>query len=90
MTKEELVKKISKETGLDKTVVSTVVEHMMTGIKGSLINDRPVYLRGFGTFKNITRRQKTARDIGRHTTILVPEHKVPCFKPCKILKDEIR
>ena len=90
MTKSELIKAISKDTGLEYVAVSAVIESAMKNMKDSLIKDEPVYLRGFGTFLNKIRKPKTARNIKAQTTIIVPEHKVPSFKPAREFKDKVR
>jgi DNA-binding protein HU-beta len=42
-----------------------------------------VYLRGFGSFIVKERAAKTARNISKNTTITIPAHKIPAFKPSK-------
>lgn len=83
MTKSELVKKISYSTGIDYSTALTVVEAFMSEVKSSLANQEPVFLRGFGSFILKHRAEKTARNISRNTTVLVPEHDIPAFKPAK-------
>ena len=83
MTKAEIVAQIAKETGLDRTNVLVVVESFMKNVKESLENDENVYLRGFGSFIVKRRAQKTARNISKNTTLIIPEHKIPSFKPSK-------
>ena len=87
MTKAEIVKEISKSTGIDATTVSAVVEGFMEAVKESLAKENNVYLRGFGTFEVKTRAQKTARNITKNTTVIIPEHKVPTYKPCADFKN---
>ena len=82
MTKAEIVREVSKSTGIEATTVMTVVEGFMEAVKGSLAKDNNVYLRGFGTFEVKTRAAKTARNITKKETIIVPEHYIPAFKPC--------
>ncbi len=83
MTKVELVKVIARQTGVDQPTVLAVLEGMMKSVKDSLVKEENVYLRGFGTFCLKHRAAKTARNISRNTTIIVPEHDIPSFKPCK-------
>ena len=52
-------------------------------VKGSLAQGENVYLRGFGSFVIKKRAQKTARNISKNTTIIIPEHDIPAFKPAK-------
>ena len=90
MTKAEVVKEVSKSTGIEATTVLAVVEGFMEAVKGSLAKDNNVYLRGFGTFEVKTRAQKTARNITKNTTVIIPEHKVPTFKPCAEFKNQVK
>ena len=83
MTKAELISKISLKTGVEKFTTSTIVEEMMKEIQNSIIDNDAVYLRGFGTFKPKKRAEKTGRNIKKNTTIIIPEHYVPAFKPSK-------
>jgi DNA-binding protein HU-beta len=49
-----------------------------------------VYLRGFGSFIIKTRSQKTARNISKGTTIIIPEHRIPAFKPAKVFMEQVK
>ena len=90
MTKAEIVSEIAKSTGIDKVTVLTTVEKFMEAVKDSLANDENVYLRGFGSFIVKTRSEKTARNISKNTTIIIPEHKIPAFKPAKVFMDQVK
>ncbi len=90
MTKAEIVKEVSKSTGIEATTVSAVVEGFMEAVKGSLAKENNVYLRGFGTFEVKTRKAKTGRNITKNTTVIIPEHKVPTFKPCPDFKNMVK
>ena len=76
MTKAEIVSEIAAKTGLEKQVVLTVVEGMMDTIKTSMINGNEVFLRGFGSFIIKHRAEKTARNISKNTTIIIPAHNI--------------
>ena len=90
MTKADIVNEISKSTGIDKASVLETVERFMDIVKDSLANDENVYLRGFGSFIIKTRSQKTARNISQNTTIIIPEHKIPPFKPAKVFMEQVK
>ena len=90
MTKAEIIDKIFKETGLQKKDVTTVVEAFMDTLRDSLTNKENVYLRGFGSFIVKTRAQKTARNISKNTTIIIPAHSIPAFKPAKTFVIQVR
>lgn len=83
MTKADIVNEISKNTGVDKHSVLASVETFMEIVKDSLSKGENVYLRGFGSFIVKKRAQKTARNISKNTTIIIPEHNIPSFKPAK-------
>jgi len=90
MTKAEIVNEVAKATGIEKMSVQTVVEAFMETVKGALAEGEPVYLRGFGSFIIKHRAQKAARNITRNTTITIPEHDIPAFKPAKTFVAEVK
>ena len=49
-----------------------------------------VYLRGFGSFIVKKRAEKTARNISKNTTIIIPEHFIPAFKPAKTFASKVK
>jgi DNA-binding protein HU-beta len=83
MTKADIVNEIAKKTGVERTTVLKTVEAFMDAVKGSLAKKDNVYLRGFGSFVIKERAKKTARNISKNTTIEIPAHSVPSFKPAK-------
>lgn len=90
MTKAEIVSEIAAKTGLEKQVVLTVVEGMIDTIKTSMINGNEVFLRGFGSFIIKHRAEKTARNISKNTTIIIPAHNIPAFKPAKEFMEKVK
>jgi DNA-binding protein HU-beta len=89
MTKAQLITEIAISTGFDKTTISTIVESYMSHVKKSMSNGENVYLRGFGTFELKARKEKVARNITRRSTVIVPAHSVPVFKPAKEFKSVV-
>ena len=83
MTKADIVNEIAKETGIDKLTILNTVECFMETVKKSLADNEDVFLRGFGSFIVKKRAQKTARNISKNTTLIIPEHNIPAFKPSK-------
>lgn len=90
MTKAEIVADIANKTGIEKVAVQATVEAFMDAVKGSLINGENVYLRGFGSFTVKKRAQKTGRNISKNTTIIIPEHFIPSFKPAKTFVSDVK
>lgn len=83
MTKADIVKEIAEKTGIDKATVLNTVEAFMECVKDSLSRKENVYLRGFGSFILKKRAEKTARNISEGTTMIIPAHDIPAFKPAK-------
>jgi len=90
MTKADIVNAISENTGIEKMAVQKTVEAFMESVKGSLIKGEDVSLRGFGSFVVKTRAEKTARDMANNTSITIPAHNIPAFKPAKSFVSEVK
>ena len=90
MTKADVVAKISEKLGIEKGDVQATVETFMTEVKTSLESGENVYLRGFGSFIIKTRAEKTGRNISKNTTIKIPAHNIPAFKPAKVFVESIK
>ena len=90
MTKADIVNEVAKATGIEKIAVQNVIESFMESIKDSLANDKNVYLRGFGSFIVKERAQKTARNISKNTTLIIPAHNIPSFKPAKVFMNKVK
>ena len=83
MTKADIVSRIAEQTGIEKGIVTSVVEGFMEQLRDSLIGGENVYLRGFGTFLLKHRAAKTAR-------MIVPAHTIPAFKPSKAFAAKVK
>jgi len=90
MTKADLVSKISEKLGIEKGDVQATVETFMQEVKSSLEGGNNVYLRGFGSFIIKTRAEKTGRNISKNTTIKIPAHNIPAFKPAKVFVEGVK
>ncbi|MFT4800431.1 MAG: DNA-binding protein HU-beta [Flavobacteriaceae bacterium] len=90
MTKADIVAKISDKLGMEKGDVQATVETFMNEVKNSLQGGDNVYLRGFGSFIVKKRAEKTGRNISKNTTIKIPAHNIPAFKPAKIFVEGVK
>ncbi len=90
MTKADIVAKISDKLGMEKADVQATVESFMEEVKDSLESGENVYLRGFGSFVVKTRAEKTGRNISKNTTIKIPAHNIPSFKPAKVFVEGVK
>lgn len=90
MTKAEIVNEISEKTGVEKVVVQATIEHFMKSVRTALVKGDNVYLRGFGSFIVKKRAEKTGRNISKNTTVIIPAHYVPAFKPAKTFVEKVK
>ena len=90
MTKADIVNEIADKTGVEKVAVQATVEAFMHSIKHSLEDGNNVYLRGFGSFIIKERAEKTGRNISKNTTIIIPAHNIPSFKPAKTFVESVK
>ena len=90
MTKADIFARLSDKTGLEKTDVQAIVDGFMREVRQSLEAGENVYLRGFGSFALKMRAQKTGRNISKNTTLVIPAHFVPSFKPAKVFAETVK
>lgn len=94
MTKADIVSQVSENTGIEKATVQNALDAFMATVKDSLAGGDNVYLRGFGSFVVKKRAEKLARNISRNTTVIIPAHFIPFFKPADsfiaLVKDEVK
>lgn len=90
MTKADIVAEIAEKSGIDKIDVQATVEAFMQQVKTSLESGENVYLRGFGSFVVKERAEKTGRNISKNTTIIIPAHNIPSFKPARVFIEGVK
>lgn len=90
MTKADIITNIAEKTGIEKVVVKVTVDAFMNEVRSSLINGKNVYLRGFGSYIVKRRAEKPGRIISRNTTIVIPAHYAPAFKPSKPFVEKVK
>src|ERR1051326_3872099 len=90
MTKADIINEIAEKTGIEKVAVQASVEAFMKSVRNSMVAGENVYLRGFGSFIVKKRAEKTGRNISKNTTIIIPAHYVPAFKPAKTFADKVK
>ena len=83
MTKADIVDRIAVKSGISRKEVEVIVSRLMDTIKSNVTEGKNIYLRGFGSFIIKQRAQKTARNISKNTTMIIPAHNIPAFKPSK-------
>ena len=89
MNKQELISKISKDTGITKTSAAGAVDSFLDGITRTLKKGNAITLVGFGTFKSAQRQARTARNPQTGAPITIPKRRVVRFSAGKALKNAV-
>jgi DNA-binding protein HU-beta len=90
MTKADIVTEIAEKTGIEKIAVQASVESFMKVIRNHMADGKNIYLRGFGSFIVKKRAEKTGRNISKNTTLIIPAHYIPSFKPAKTFVEKVK
>ena len=89
MTKKEIVKTISDETGLNQQQIKQVVQKTFDSIVQTLVEEGRIELRNFGVFQVRRRAARKARNPRTGRQVEVPEKFVVSFKPGKIMEGRV-
>ncbi len=89
MTKADIVGIVADGTGLTKLETAAVIDGFLATVTYALKNGQRVNLRGFGNFKVVERKARTARNPRTRELIQIPQRKAPVFKPSKEFKNYI-
>ena len=89
MTKKEIVKTISDETGLNQQDIKTIVQKTFDAIVATLVEEGRIELRNFGVFQVRPRAARKARNPRTGRQVEVPEKFVVTFKPGKIMEQKV-
>jgi len=89
MTKADLVKDISIETGITRKDVAIVVDSLLSSIREKMKNGNHLEIRHFGTFKLKVRKSRLGRNPKTSAKVPVPERVVPAFKFSREFKKAI-
>lgn len=90
MTKAEIVTEIAAKSGIEKVEIQKIVEEFMEVVKTNMSKGENVYLRGFGSFVVKKRAEKIGRNISKKTSVVVPAHYIPSFKPAKPFVEDVK
>lgn len=89
MTKEELINRISDDTGYMKVAIENVIDSMISEISLALQRGERTQLTNFGTFDIKKKASKIGRDFSTGKSIQIPAKVVPVFKPGKALCESV-
>ena len=89
MTKADIVSKIAKGTGVERRDTEKVVEGILESVIDALQKGEHIEIRGFGTFKVVTRAPRIGRNPKTGDVVEIPERRAPVFKPSKDLRKRV-
>ncbi len=89
MNKSDLIREIATRTGLTQIETRSAVDMMVSVITDQVRGGKSVNVRGFGTFKAVTRLARKAQHPRTRRTISVPAKKVPVFRASPEWKTEL-
>jgi nucleoid DNA-binding protein len=90
VTKKEIVKKISEETGLTQLKIKDIVQRTLDAIIQTLVAEGRIELRNFGVFEVKKRKPRKARNPRTGAKVFVPSKNVVTFKPGKEMEELVR
>lgn len=90
MTKSQLIEKVAETFGdYKKRDVELAVNAIFESMKGALINDQRVEIRGLGTFRVKHRDARLGRNPRSGENVDIPDRKIPFFKAGRALKVQL-
>ena len=89
MTKADIVRQIAQGTGLTKTDVAVVVDGFLESVIETLERGEHIEIRGFGTFKSVTRAPRTGRNPRTGSEVKISSRRAPIFKPSKEIRARV-
>ena len=87
MTKKEIAKKISGQSGIPVRLALEVVQMVFDGIIETLQEEGRIELRNFGVFEVKRRRARKARNPRTGERVNVPARMVVAFKPGREMEE---
>ncbi|WP_045433824.1 HU family DNA-binding protein [Metamycoplasma canadense] len=89
MTKKELIKKTSEETGFQQAMVESIFDEMIKILIEEIANERQISISGFGVFSSKFVPAKSQQHNITKENIEVPAKLDPRFKFSDVLKSEV-
>jgi integration host factor subunit beta len=90
VTKADIVDALYEKTGMNRKEIRTVVDLFIDTIRGSLVEQMVIELRGFGTFEvRIRKGRQKARNPKTGEKVSVTSHGIAAFRPGRELKQKV-
>ncbi|TFG85475.1 MAG: integration host factor subunit beta [Spirochaetales bacterium] len=88
-TKAELIDALHERSAISRKDIHALIDGLFEEIKKSILSEKAVELRGFGTFEvRIRKGRKRARNPKTGEPVSVSDHGVAVFRPGRELKVE--
>ena len=89
MTKSDIIKYLSEETGINKDDILLIIDSFLKKIKDCVHNDDQVDIRGFGTFLKTEKKARKIHSPIAGKIVEVPAKSIMGFKASKIIEKHI-
>jgi len=90
VTKLDIIKSVSKDTGISPEAVSSVLGEFLDSVKECLVQRKTIEIRGFGTFIPKYRKPRPARNPKMpDQVVMLPNRVVPVIKFSSQLKSKL-
>lgn len=90
MTKSELIEMLAaKQPQLDQKDVELAVKELLEQMSSALAGGERIEVRGFGSFSLHYRPPRVGRNPKTGDSVMVPDKRVPHFKPGKELRERV-
>ncbi len=92
MTKADLVKQVHQAIGpgVTRRDCNLIIEAFLQSIKEAVAGGERIEIRKFGTFTAASRQARKARNPRTGELVVVPDRRVPHFKPSWFFKDAVQ
>ncbi len=90
MTRSDLVEALSAQFGqLTHRDAEFAVKAILDAMSEALVKGHRIEIRGFGSFTVNRRSPRVGRNPRSGESVMIPEKRVPHFKPGKALREEV-
>ena len=86
MNKADLIERVAKDAGINKTQADTAINSLLAGVQSDLKKGGRVTLVGFGAFSVGSRKARTGRNPQTGQPLKIAARKVAKFSPSAELK----
>ena len=90
MTKQDVLRRITQQTGIDPQLSLSIVESFFEVVKEAVSDGETIYIRSFGSFGPKQRARKLGRNISANTALVIEAHIIPRFKPSAEFVHQVR